>query len=319
MEESTRALLEKSIDLLKAGKQKEAVPLLAGLLKQNPNLEMGWYLLGMSLESTEQRIRAFNEVLRINPNNQKARQQLDLLHGPAVPQETLPHVNPFIDEPAMKKTTPPQQSTLPSTPVESSPPMPVKSPTPSRPLSAAPRPSFSMSTPVPASGWRDRLERVWKKLRDMQPQLLGGLVLLIGIALTVLLVSSLSKDVPLWIFGRTVDGTILTKSWSDFDYHNPGMENKNLANQISLNMEYYFEYEFTTPDGETYIGQSEVTEEEFLGYVEGMQLKVRYSTLNPENSRLDDARLVPFLMCTYSIFMIITLFALAAGRELVDF
>lgn len=149
--------------------------------------------------------------------------------------------------------------------------------------------------------------------------MVGGVILLIGIALAVLLVSSLAKDIPLWIFGRTADGTILEKTWSEFDYHDPDMENKNLAERLSLEMQYYFEYEFTTPNGKTYIGTTEVTENEFNGYGDGSTIKVRYSTLNPNNSRLDDARLVPFLMCTYSIFIIITLFTLAAGRELVDF
>ena len=327
MEQSTRAILNKVIDLLKTGEHDEAVRLLVGVLKQYPDLETGWYLLGMALEPTDQRIRAFNEVLRINPKNEKARQQLDELTEPQA-AGPLPHVSPFFadDElpaPSVGPTPTPVQDSVPQRKPAQQTPRPTASRSgASARVRSAMRQKATAATrqPVPAAGNnKDALERVWKRFLDMRVQLVGGLILLIGFGLTVLLVSSLVKDVPLWIFGRTTDGTITAKTWSDFDITNPDLLNDDLLQIIDLNMQYYFEYEFTTPDGETYYGKSEVTEEEFLGYGEGGQLKVRYSTLNPENSRLDDARLVPFLMCTYSIFMIITLFTLAAGRELVDF
>lgn len=145
----------------------------------------------------------------------------------------------------------------------------------------------------------------------MKIRILGFLVILFGLVLAVMLVSSMWVDVPIWFFGNVVSATVEEKSWEILDMEDDNREH--------LTYEYFFKFSFTTPDGETFTGTSKVTEEEFLGVEQGGTIMVRYSRLNPEQNRVDDARFVPFHICSYAVFIVICLFALAAGREMIDF
>jgi hypothetical protein len=139
----------------------------------------------------------------------------------------------------------------------------------------------------------------------------GFIIMIVGAIISVLLLNSMAQDVPVWIFGRRVDATIVEKWWENLDMENLG------GNYFDI--EYFFSYQFTTEDGETVIGKSKVTEDEFMGYREGGQIMIKYSPLNPSNNRLDDSRFVPFLLCSYIPFVLISIFTLAAGREMIDF
>jgi hypothetical protein len=139
----------------------------------------------------------------------------------------------------------------------------------------------------------------------------GFIIMIAGAIIAVLLLNSMAQDVPVWIFGRRADATIVEKWWENLD-----MENLD-GNYFDI--EYFFSYEFTTEDGETVIGKSKVTEDEFMGYREGGQIMIKYSPMNPSNNRLDDSRFVPFLLCSYIPFILICIFTLAAGREMIDF
>lgn len=79
MDETTLSELRKARDLLRAEKPEEARPILVGLLKQDPNNEHAWYLLGFALSDPERRRYAFQQALRINPGHEKARKQLGIL------------------------------------------------------------------------------------------------------------------------------------------------------------------------------------------------------------------------------------------------
>lgn len=145
----------------------------------------------------------------------------------------------------------------------------------------------------------------------MKMRIIGFVVLIFGIILAVMLVNSMRVDLPIWFFGSRVTATVEEKWWEILD-----MEDDN---RDHLTYEYYFQYKFATSDGKMVTGVSKVTEEEFLGVEPGGTITVRYSNLNPTENRIDDARFVPFHMCSYAVFIIICLFSLAAGREMIDF
>ena len=145
----------------------------------------------------------------------------------------------------------------------------------------------------------------------MKTRITGFIILGIGAVLTVLLFNSLLRDVPVWFFGRRANATIEDKWWEDLDLEN--------TEQGVLNLKYFFQYKFETSKGDVVIGKSQVTEEEFLSYQPGGEITVKYSVLNPSANRIDDSRFVPFLLCSYTIFIVVCLFLLAAGREMIDF
>lgn len=142
-------------------------------------------------------------------------------------------------------------------------------------------------------------------------RIVGFITLGIGVLLTALLIKTMWFEVPLWIFGHKATATLEETWWENYDL-------EDLSSDF-YDIEYYFSYQFTTPDGEVVQGVSRVTEDEFMGYRPGGDIMVKYSPLNPSNSRLDDSRLMPFLLFSYVPFILICLFTLAAGREMVDF
>jgi len=75
-------ILQAGIAALKSGDKTRAMSLFAQLVKEHPNSERGWFLLGMSVTSAEQRDYCFQRVLTINPNNQDVKKQLALLSKP---------------------------------------------------------------------------------------------------------------------------------------------------------------------------------------------------------------------------------------------
>ena len=79
MDENTRLALLQARDYLRQGKPEEARPLLVGVLKQDPKNERAWWMLGFVFEEPERRRYAFEQVLQINPNHEKARQKLEAL------------------------------------------------------------------------------------------------------------------------------------------------------------------------------------------------------------------------------------------------
>ena len=106
MDQSSKDTLVKAVGMLKAGENREAAALLAKLLKQEPDLVQGWYMLGLALDDTEHKIRAFKRVLKLDPNHEKATQQIELLEI-----HSTPSPGPFSevetgDEPAPVASAP---------------------------------------------------------------------------------------------------------------------------------------------------------------------------------------------------------------------
>lgn len=91
MDEKTTKALQMVQTLIKAGKQEQAVDILVMIVRSNPNVEEAWYLLGFALIDTQKRIDSFQQVLRINPSHELAKQQLANL-------QTIRSVSPFTED-----------------------------------------------------------------------------------------------------------------------------------------------------------------------------------------------------------------------------
>jgi hypothetical protein len=148
--------IEQAQNLLKEGKVEAARTLLAGLIRQNPDSEDAWLLLGRAVSDSQQQADCLRQVLRLNPANETARRQLeDLSRGipktpPATPQDqpgktanTIyiaehppePGLDFWVEDNAPSES---QSEPLPSRPSLSKPVMP--------------RPAMSKQPPVPLTG-----------------------------------------------------------------------------------------------------------------------------------------------------------------------
>lgn len=117
-------ILQAGIAALKSGDRQKASSLFAQLVKQYPESEGGWYMLGMTIASNEQKEFCFRRVLSLNPNNLDAKKQLALLSKPEPappPPAWATQPPPFRPnpEPASKpiETQPPEQESRQRVPV----------------------------------------------------------------------------------------------------------------------------------------------------------------------------------------------------------
>ncbi|MBN1146898.1 MAG: alpha/beta fold hydrolase [Anaerolineales bacterium] len=76
MDEATLTALREARDLIKAGKPQEARPILVELIRRDQDVEHAWYMLSFTLDEAQQQRYALEQVLRLNPENQKARARL---------------------------------------------------------------------------------------------------------------------------------------------------------------------------------------------------------------------------------------------------
>src|SRR5437763_747295 len=77
------SIVEEGIEAYKTGDKAEAVRLLTEAIRRDPRDETAWLWLGAALDDPEKRKQAFQRVLQINPNNEKARAALERLGGGA--------------------------------------------------------------------------------------------------------------------------------------------------------------------------------------------------------------------------------------------
>lgn len=80
--------LKAGITALRSGNKTRAAAIFAEIVKTNPLSEQGWYLLGMSVSTADQREYCFRRVLTLNPNNQDAARLLANLTTPPPVQNT---------------------------------------------------------------------------------------------------------------------------------------------------------------------------------------------------------------------------------------
>lgn len=98
-----QAWLKRGIQAAQAGDKKTAKDLFVQALKQNPRSELAWMWMVSVVDTDKERRFCLQKILEINPNNQRARQALQQMEQPAVPdwlrEASLP-------EPPTPKATP---------------------------------------------------------------------------------------------------------------------------------------------------------------------------------------------------------------------
>jgi hypothetical protein len=108
MDDETARKLQSAYELIKAGKRELAREILMPLMQADPDLGEAWFLLGHAAVDVREKIRCFQQVLRIHPDHQPAQAQLARLiaRQAAVgsPSETKPVLIPQIVAP--KKRNP---------------------------------------------------------------------------------------------------------------------------------------------------------------------------------------------------------------------
>jgi hypothetical protein len=139
-------------------------------------------------------------------------------------------------------------------------------------------------------------------------KLAGFVLLIIGLAFFYLLVRNTITDFPIWFFGRNVSGVVEEK-WYEL------IEQENSAEFAA---DYFISYRFTAPDGEIFSGSMKMAAQEWSAYVEGAEIPIVYSPLNPANNRVDDSRFMPLMLCAYLPFIIAIWFCLKTGWNILS-
>jgi hypothetical protein len=76
MDDLTERKLQTAYELIKAGQRDQAREILIPLVRANPNLSDAWFLLGHAVSNPQEKIRYFQQVLRLDPADQAAQKQL---------------------------------------------------------------------------------------------------------------------------------------------------------------------------------------------------------------------------------------------------
>ena len=97
----------------------------------------------------------------------------------------------------------------------------------------------------------------------------------------------------------------------------PWLERTNEEGARELTFRYHARYQFTTPGGKVFDGDSLVSGLEWSGLGEGSPITVLYFPLYPEHNRLDDSRYISVLACAYLPFLLLSLLMLTAGWRLI--
>lgn len=135
--------LHEAVQLAQTGRKEDARRMLRQVVQNEPNNEMAWLWLASVAADQVEYQHALNEVLRVNPANQQARQLMDEFQQ----QYGAPHVQPQTPPPTAPYTTPPQ--TPP--PYSSGPVSPVQ-PQQSTPYYGTPAPYQPPDSPRPIEG-----------------------------------------------------------------------------------------------------------------------------------------------------------------------
>jgi hypothetical protein len=83
-------LVQQAVSAFKAGRKAEARSILEGVVEQNQNHEEAWLYLSGLVDSLEEQEICLENVLALNPNNQKAQQGLEAIRQKTAVQQTSP-------------------------------------------------------------------------------------------------------------------------------------------------------------------------------------------------------------------------------------
>ncbi|MGD2027600.1 MAG: hypothetical protein PVI99_07270 [Anaerolineales bacterium] len=140
-------------------------------------------------------------------------------------------------------------------------------------------------------------------------KILGGLALLVlGLSFSFLVIKNTITDFPIWFFGDSVLG-VVDEKWYEITSEEDAEE---------LTFKYFARYNFISPDGEKITGSTSLSAQEWSALINGGAVRVVYSPLNPENNRIDDSRFRPLLLCSYIPFLILSIFFVVQGWNLLS-
>lgn len=101
-------LVEQGVQAFRVGERDKARKLLLAAVKQDPNSERAWGWLSNVMDNDKERIYCLKQVLRINPNNEKANQLLTDLMGK---QPLTENQQPQVSKPISHQAPIPDQTT----------------------------------------------------------------------------------------------------------------------------------------------------------------------------------------------------------------
>ncbi|MEN8242730.1 MAG: DUF3592 domain-containing protein [Chloroflexota bacterium] len=133
----------------------------------------------------------------------------------------------------------------------------------------------------------------------------GFVLLLVGLVFLFFVLRNTVRDFPIWFFGQSVSG-VVDETWYEMVEENAG----------EMSFTYFVSYHFTAPNGETHTNSSRLSAQEWMALSSSGEVIVVYSSLNPENNRIDDSRFIPLLFCSYLPFVAATWFFLTNGWKL---
>ncbi|MBI9048481.1 MAG: tetratricopeptide repeat protein [Anaerolineaceae bacterium] len=103
--------LKHAIELAKSGKKAEAIKLLSGILKEQPENEAAWLWMATCLKTNQQKLYCLNQALALNPQNQTTQNAIQKIkHSQRKPAEE--------SDPPRKSTARPKSIVVPTHPVE---------------------------------------------------------------------------------------------------------------------------------------------------------------------------------------------------------
>jgi hypothetical protein len=110
------AAIQKAYELIKAGKLEDAQAILVPIVRTNPNTAEAWYMLGFALTDSEKRLYAFQQVTRIDPSSQLARDQIAKLLAPKSPTSPSTTTPGWANPPTSPFTVMPDLANAPPAP-----------------------------------------------------------------------------------------------------------------------------------------------------------------------------------------------------------
>jgi hypothetical protein len=103
-------LLQQGIAVHRAGNRDEARKIFIAVVKQSPDSETAWGWMYQVSNNDKEKIHCLKQILRINPNSEKAKQMLDTFAGNDFPFELEQKVKPPTEAQKPVVLIPPSQS-----------------------------------------------------------------------------------------------------------------------------------------------------------------------------------------------------------------
>jgi hypothetical protein len=95
---SEKDKLQQAYQLIRSGEKTEAVKLLLPIVRAEPDNADAWWLLANAVDKSDQAKRALQQVLKVRPNDQRARRFLEQLGGTPPPARTAPPPTTFDED-----------------------------------------------------------------------------------------------------------------------------------------------------------------------------------------------------------------------------